>query len=101
MENIRIVYDVETISDINYRGFLRAYSLSYVVSTCEATELIDSQILEVATFTGFDCIERFLEAVFDKYKKGSYIRFITFNGAKFDNFLLADVLQQSDNLKSI
>ena len=99
-------FDYETIIDWEDNNVMKPYSISYIFTDkyddLEALEHADkNDILDVVNkykrkckfVPGFDCTEEFYQDIL-KEDVDSQITFISFNGANFDHFLLAEYLMK-------
>ena len=103
-----IFFDYETITDFNNKSILKPYSLSiFICDTKTMLELDEAdnnnkintvnEIIKKGciNFTGFDCSKKFYEYIKANQQNIKYT-LVSFNGANFDNFILADYLYENE-----
>lgn len=89
-----VVFDLETIFNIEKKLMLEPYSLSYVIGSNK------NNIFETGFYYGVDCVKEFIKKLHAEQEKKLYV-LIGYNSSNFDNYFLIEEMSNLDWLYSI
>jgi len=93
-----LVYDLETVFD-EETGILKPYSCGWYIFDINRTDWDFSEESSQMSF-GFNCMDALIDVIATAPKDVRYL-ITSFNGAKFDNFILAQSLAKSELLHDL
>jgi hypothetical protein len=97
--NVKIlVYDIETVFEAG-KGLLMPYAVGWYIFDVNRTDADFSNEESKMSF-GFDCMEELVKEIAQADKDTKYI-ITSFNGARFDNFILAQALAKNEMLNDV
>ena len=100
-----LFFDYETVVDFTYYNLCRAYALAFTVlddtqlaslnnaEEIEDTDHIDKVYNDSHFYLGFDCTQYLYDYISSPENKDTIFKFVSFNGAAFDNFILYNDLK--------
>lgn len=98
-KNVKIlVYDIETIFE-TVKGVLMPYAVGWYIFDVNRSDADFSQEEAKMAF-GFDCMEELVKEIVQADESTKYI-ITSFNGARFDNFILAQALAKREKLSDV